>query len=255
MNYNRLIAIVRRELGEADEQTAATAVRAVLGTLSERLMTGLIMRLRQQLPADLARYLVPGQHKLYGADEFVRRVAAAAGTDLRTAEAWTVAVFVALSRALPAEDFRAMVAELPNDYRTLIAPATRPANEPAEFVRRVADRAGLDTARAREAVEAVLETLAERIAGGEVDDLIKELPADVRPALERGKAHSGDHAQKMSLDEFLSRIAAREGADAVTARQHASAVLATVRDAVTDKEFHDVISELPRSYVQELSLG
>lgn len=45
----------------------------------------------------------------------------------------------------------------------------------AAFVSRVAERAGLHVERARRAVDAVLETLAERIAGGEVDDLIARL--------------------------------------------------------------------------------
>jgi uncharacterized protein (DUF2267 family) len=36
----------------------------------------------------------------------------------------------------------------------------------------------------------VLEALADRICAGEVDDLGQELPAEVRPALERGKARS-----------------------------------------------------------------
>jgi len=40
----------------------------------------------------------------------------------------------------------------------------------------------------------VLETLGERIAGGEVDDLAKELPAELRPARKRGKERSTGHS-------------------------------------------------------------
>ena len=72
-----------------------------------------------------------------------------------------------------------------------------------EFLQWVADRAGIDRATAQRATEAVLKTLAERIAGGEVDDLVKELPAEFRPILERGKQHSGGRAQKMPLEEFV----------------------------------------------------
>jgi uncharacterized protein (DUF2267 family) len=56
-----------------------------------------------------------------------------------------------------------------------------------------------------------METLAERIAGGELDDLAEQLPEDLHPALERGKASTGGKAQKMSLDEFIERIARPRG--------------------------------------------
>jgi uncharacterized protein (DUF2267 family) len=39
---------------------------------------------------------------------------------------------------------------------------------------------------------------------------------------------------------------------AEVAREHARAVLSTTRDAVLPKEFHDIASELPRIYVEEL---
>ena len=37
------------------------------------------------------------------------------------------------------------------------------------------------------------------------------------------------------------------------ARAHARAVLNTVRDAVLPKEWHDISSELPNSYLEELA--
>jgi uncharacterized protein (DUF2267 family) len=57
----------------------------------------------------------------------------------------------------------------------------------------------------------------------------------------------------MSLDEFVRRIAEREGVPVDVARAHARAVLNTVRDAVVAKEWHDIESELPRSYLAELA--
>jgi uncharacterized protein (DUF2267 family) len=56
----------------------------------------------------------------------------------------------------------------------------------------------------------------------------------------------------MTLDEFVTRIAERERVPAEVAREHARAVLSTTRDAVLPKEFHDIASELPRIYVEEL---
>ncbi|WP_425545102.1 DUF2267 domain-containing protein [Dactylosporangium roseum] len=104
--------------------------------------------------------------------------------------------------------------------------------------------------RALAVSEAVLETLAERIAGGEVDDLVKELPGDLRPALERGRARSGGQGRRMSLAEFLDLVAERADVTPGEARRYGAAVLATVHDAVTEKEFLDLLSELPKSYVE-----
>jgi uncharacterized protein (DUF2267 family) len=57
----------------------------------------------------------------------------------------------------------------------------------------------------------------------------------------------------MPLEEFVRRIAEREGVPVEIARDHARAVMNTVRDAVLAKEWHDISSELPRSYLQELA--
>jgi len=58
----------------------------------------------------------------------------------------------------------------------------------------------------------------------------------------------------MPLEEFLRRVAAREGADADEAdlyeeiAEHARAVFATLAEAVSIKEWYDVIVELPEEY-------
>ena len=120
---------------------------------------------------------------------------------------------------------------------------------PAEaFLARVAERAGLDAAGARRASDAVLETLAERIAPGETDDLISRLPVALHEPLKRGAARADGSARQMGLDEFLRRVADREGTPPLQARDHARAVLATLREAVADDEFFDVTVQLPDEY-------
>ena len=84
-----------------------------------------------------------------------------------------------------------------------------------------------------------METLAERIAPGDVDDLMSRLPVALHPPLKRGKAHTGGRPQTMSADEFLERVAQREGVDTERAREHAQAVFAVLREAV-EEEFFDV---------------
>jgi uncharacterized protein (DUF2267 family) len=101
---------------------------------------------------------------------------------------------------------------------------------------------------AERATRATLETLAERISGGEVDDLARELPPELHAPLERGKAQSNATARPMSLDDFVRGIAEREGVTPAEAAEHARAVFATLREAVSEKEFADVAAQLPDDY-------
>jgi uncharacterized protein (DUF2267 family) len=80
-----------------------------------------------------------------------------------------------------------------------------------------------------------------------VDDLIRRLPFPLHQPLKRGKARNPGTAQRMSLEEFLGRVAEREGVTPDQARAHARAVLTTLRDAV-EEEFFDVTVQLPPEY-------
>jgi uncharacterized protein (DUF2267 family) len=108
-----------------------------------------------------------------------------------------------------------------------------------------ADRS-VDDARsaAENAITATLETLNERITGGEAKDLAAQLPQEIQPAL-RPKA---EEAEGFSLEEFYRRVAEREGVDIETARIDASAVLRVLREAVTPGELDDVLSQLPEDF-------
>jgi uncharacterized protein (DUF2267 family) len=168
-------------------------------------------------------------------------------------------VFAALGMALSPEELHDMASQLPKDFDALVAAAVearararawaaRAAKVTAdELYERVAQRAGIERDAARRATDAVLEALAYRISGGEVDDLELYLPPELHVPLEAGKTESGGRAHKLSLDEFLQRIAEREGVSPAVARLHAHAVLATLRE-VAGPEFHDVLSELPEDY-------
>jgi uncharacterized protein (DUF2267 family) len=240
---------------------AELAARSTLETLAERLSAGEARDIARQLPGDLGSWLAGADGaQPFHADEFLRRVAEREGVDLDTAERHARAVFIALGRTVSADEIADMTSELPKDFRPLVAPAEAEAERldpeevvPAEeFVSRVADRSGLDPERAWSVAEAVLETLGERIAAGEVRGLAAQLPPELRPALERGNVRSGGKAHRMSLPDFLTRVAEREGG--VTpeeAREHAYAVFTTLRDAVSEKEFDDMLAELPDRY-QEL---
>ncbi|NMH99297.1 DUF2267 domain-containing protein [Pseudonocardia acidicola] len=254
MDYDRFLSIVAREAG-VDHDTAERATRDVVVALAHRAHEGPLAEVTRHAPEPMRPWFSPKHpRETFDAEELVRRVAEKENLDIAQAARRVRAVFYALSRAIPADVLDPLVAELPKDFDPLLGPARRPAPPwpIEEFLSRVADRAGIDLEAAARATEATLEILAERIAGGEVRDLSRELPPELHPPLQRGDEASGGLATRMTLDEFVERIAKREDVPVDVARVHARAVLSTVRDAVQPKEFHDLASELPRVYIDEL---
>ena len=91
---------------------------------------------------------------------------------------------------------------------------------------------------------ATLATLAERITGGEAQDLAAQLPGPLKTALTGAQ----ENAEAFSFEEFVERTAERAGTDVDVAEVAVIAVFATLRDAVTPGEFDDVLSQLPSDF-------
>jgi uncharacterized protein (DUF2267 family) len=255
MEYSEFLSSVAQQT-HLDSRGAEQATRATLHTLSERLSKGQARDLLGHLPAELK----PVVHKeddaeAFTLDEFVRRVAQREGVDADTAYRHARAVFWTLGRAVPEKEVADLASELPQEFAPLVAEArgvfldVLPADD---FLLRVAERANVDVDTARRAAEATLETLAERIAGGEVEDLLAHLPLELHGPLHRVKDDRRAEARRMSLDDFVEKIAEREGTDRFTAFPHAQAVFVTLQDAV-GQEFSDVRSQLPPEYGELLS--
>jgi uncharacterized protein (DUF2267 family) len=114
-----------------------------------------------------------------------------------------------------------------------------------EFIEAVEQRAGVPTERAEAVTRATLQTLAERLTPGEVDDLASQLPKPLKEALLAGK---GPAAQPFGIAEFARRVSGRAGVPPSEAREDVRAVLTTVREAVTGGEFNDVMQQLPDEF-------
>jgi uncharacterized protein (DUF2267 family) len=262
MRYDDL---VRRVADRADmpAEDADRVSRAVARILAERLGPKEARETASQLPKPLQDEFQPDEFaQVFDAAEFVRRVGERAGIDDRAVAREQVrAVFITLQEALEPGQLADWETELTTDYVDLGArraemgqnPRTTPPDSPHrgepflgpnQFVERVSERAGLDDERARQAIDAVLTAFAERIAGGEAEDLAQQLP---EPAAEPLRHADGD-AHHVPVDEFVRRIAAREHEPEAIAREHARAVLTTVREAVTAEEWDDTLAELPREY-------
>jgi uncharacterized protein (DUF2267 family) len=254
LSQDDVLEIVEQE-ARTDHEGAQRAVRAVLETLAERIAAGEARDVAAQLPPELAPWVATttGPER-FDVDEFLRRVAERAETDLDGAERDARAVFAALGRVLSPDELDDVVAELPKDYAPLLPRGPFVDVMAADaFVQRVAQLAGLDQERATRATEAVLETLAERISDGEVDDLISRLAVPLHPPLKRGRGRHGGAAARMRVETFLQRVAAREGTAPGEALVHARAVLATLREAVGDDEFFDAKVQLSPDYAVVLS--
>jgi uncharacterized protein (DUF2267 family) len=257
MQYAPFVATVE-QVGGLRREDAERAIEATLRTLAERITRGEAEDVAALLPKEVRQFLTSTREEAetFGLDEFYRRVAEREGVDRRAAAAHARAVFVALGVAVAPGELRDMASQLPREYEPLLQAAgvgrRRAAREPYDLALRVAELAGVDREQARKATEAVLETLAVRISAGEVEDLMKEIPRNLHPALERGLRESRD-ARKMSVDEFLDHIAEREGISREEALEHTRAVFAALRELVTGREFSDMAAQLPGEYAPLLA--
>jgi uncharacterized protein (DUF2267 family) len=117
-----------------------------------------------------------------------------------------------------------------------------------EFIAQVQHRAGLNTkSDALLATRAALETLGERLEGGEPEDLAAQLSPEIAVYLVQPFAGSG---VPFTLDDFFMRVAEREGTALAEATFHARVVLGLIAEVVTMGEIENVRSQLPADFRQ-----
>jgi uncharacterized protein (DUF2267 family) len=258
VDYESFIESVERD-AHTSREDAERAVQATLRTLAERLTGGEARHVAGELPPPASEWLHDGNKaEPFGVAEFLQRVAEREGVPEETAKEHARAVFAALGRALSSKELHDMVSELPKDFQELVATALwargdsirhdAPQVDADEFIRRVAARAGLDFDGAVRATAAVLEALGYRITRGEADDIEAFLPRELHPPIDFGEAASSGAARKLTLDEFLDRIALLEEIQRDEAREQAHAVLLTLREALPEPEVNDLLAQLPDEY-------
>jgi uncharacterized protein (DUF2267 family) len=112
------------------------------------------------------------------------------------------------------------------------------------FLGQVQHRAKLPSeGHALRAVEATLQTLAERLESHEAKHLGAQLPMALRPFVE-----NGEHQIRYSLTEFLHKVSEREKADLPASTYHARVVMEVLQEAVSAGEIEDVIANLPADW-------
>jgi uncharacterized protein (DUF2267 family) len=123
-----------------------------------------------------------------------------------------------------------------------------------EFIGRVQHHARLSSRGAAEqATRATLETLAERLAGGEAKDLAAQLPQGIDVHLRSKRPE--EVGERFSLEEFFRRVSQREGVDLPKATYHARAVIEVLKEAVSKGEMDDVRAQLPAEFDRLFEAG
>lgn len=122
-----------------------------------------------------------------------------------------------------------------------------------EMLSAVQDTARIpDQEHARDAVQATLQVLGRRLAGGETQDLAAQLPPDLAQALPEQGA-----GERFGVDDFYRQVAEAEqrGCTPEEGRQHARAVMAAIKAGVTDGELEGIAAQLPPDYADLLGTG
>jgi uncharacterized protein (DUF2267 family) len=120
-----------------------------------------------------------------------------------------------------------------------------------QFMGQVQHRARLATfEQAVKATRATLETLRERLYGGEAANLASQLPEEIGLYL-----LGGDTTESFDLDEFFSRVSIREGVDVPEAVFHSRVVFQVMTEAVSPTLIKKVLAQLPEEYDKFITVG
>jgi uncharacterized protein (DUF2267 family) len=119
------------------------------------------------------------------------------------------------------------------------------------FAELVADWAEVPADTAEALAQATLRTLAQRISGGEAEDLAEWMPTRFRPFLIKGR----ETAEAFPYEEFIRRVAEYADVDHDTAERGVAAVLRAMREVVGEKEFTDAMAQLPKEFHELVASG
>jgi uncharacterized protein (DUF2267 family) len=115
-----------------------------------------------------------------------------------------------------------------------------------EFIQTVHERTGLSRQEAADLTRATLGCLAARLSGGEAVQLAMQLPDGLREYVATGTPNK--QADRFGVDEFVRKVSEHTGLTLDETTHGVGAVLATLRDAVSDDEFDDVMAQLPTGF-------
>lgn len=243
MREEEFIETVRQEAPIETNDAARSVADATLRTLGERITDGQVEEVAPALPDAFAEPLTeasPGEAEEFGLEEFADRVSDRAGVEAEDVTVHARAVVTAASIAVDEDELENVQSQLPSEFDVVFEPGG-PIQEEG-FLETVQERAGLDsTDAAREATEATLGTLGERLTEGQAADLALYLP----DAFEETLVQPGDETTTYSFEEFVEQVADREDVGEGTAETHARAVGSTLAETASEREIGNTKKQLP----------
>ena len=111
------------------------------------------------------------------------------------------------------------------------------------FLSVVQDSLATDQETAERATRAVASVLGERIGTDEARVHAAHLPPEVAAWL-----HTAGGARSFDAEEFVGRVAEREGTDPDTAERHIIAVLGAISQALPEREYDHLLARLSKDY-------
>lgn len=115
------------------------------------------------------------------------------------------------------------------------------------FARAVAERTRLSREESADITRAVLEGLADQLSEGETRRLAADLPG---PLAEQWRAprRRRKGAHPVGVDDFIRQVSERTGLTDDDTRAGTGAVLATLREVLSEDDYSHVIGQLPAEY-------
>ncbi|MFF7203816.1 MULTISPECIES: DUF2267 domain-containing protein [unclassified Streptomyces] len=122
--------------------------------------------------------------------------------------------------------------------------------EERAFIQAVSERTGLSRQESADLTRATLETLAHRLSSGETRNLMPELPEGLAESVRRGAT---PHIEVFDYAETVRRVAERNVLRTDEADSGVRAVLGTLREAISEKEFGHLMSQLGSDFSQPIA--
>lgn len=115
------------------------------------------------------------------------------------------------------------------------------------LVRAVAERSSLSREESADITRAVLEGLADQLSEGEARRLATDLPESLADQL-RGPRRRKQGAHPTGVVDFIRQVSGRTGLTEDDARTGTGAVLAALRDALSEDAYGHLVGQLPAGY-------
>jgi uncharacterized protein (DUF2267 family) len=116
-----------------------------------------------------------------------------------------------------------------------------------ELVHAVAERTRLSREESADITRAVLEGLADQLSEGEARRFAADLP-DMLSRLLPAPRRRRKGAHPVTVSDFVRRISVRTGLTDDDARVGTAAVLAAMRDRLSEEDYRHVVGQLPAGY-------